>query len=315
MKQISLKGMSRNDWLKLRRQGIGGSDVAAILGLSKWKTPLDVFNDKTGESAPEEQEDNASMEWGRRLEPVIRDKYAEATGFKVAKPDLMLVSDEHPFMIADVDGIAEDGRILECKTARTARDWGEEGMDEIPEYYQTQVQHYMAVTGAAACDVAVLIGGSDFRIYTVKRDQELIDILIKEESKFWNEHVVPGIAPSPMTLAETESAYPASNGQSREASPEIESDLSDLVRAEREMNEAKSRVSELRAKVQAFMGENEKLLLNGTAVATWKSSKPRVTFDSKAFGAAEPELYKQYLKEGAPVRRFTVKASFADSIA
>lgn len=314
MKQISLKGKSRSDWLKLRRQGIGGSDVAAILGLSKWRTPLDVYNDKTREDTSE-QEDTPAMEWGRRLEPVIREKYAEATGLTVAKPEAMFVSEEHPFMIADLDGVCDGGRLLECKTARTARDWGEEGTDEIPEYYQTQVQHYMAVTGAQACDVAVLIGGGDFRIYTVERDQELIDLLIKEESAFWNQHVVPHIPPAPVSLSEIAAAFPTSDGKEKEASDQIADALNEMVVTEREIADKKAHLDELKAEVQGYMESSKKLLVNGVPAATWKSSKPRVTFDSKAFGAAEPELYKQYLKEGAPVRRFTIKSSFAESVA
>ena len=255
------------------------------------------------------------MEWGRRLEPVIREKYAEATGLTVAKPEAMFVSEEHPFMIADLDGVCDGGRLLECKTARTARDWGEEGTDEIPEYYQTQVQHYMAVTGAQACDVAVLIGGGDFRIYTVERDQELIDLLIKEESAFWNQHVVPHIPPAPVSLSEIAAAFPTSDGKEKEASDQIADALNEMVVTEREIADKKAHLDELKAEVQGYMESSEKLLVNGVPAATWKSSKPRVTFDSKAFGAAEPELYKQYLKEGAPVRRFTIKSSFAESVA
>lgn len=314
---ISLEGLTRADWLKLRRRGIGGSDVAAIIGISKWRTPLDIYNDKTeeGEPADDQEEDNPSMEWGRRLEPVIREKYADATGFRVSKPEAMFINTAHPFMIADVDGICEDGRILECKTARSGKDWGEEGTDEIPQYYQTQVQHYMAVTGAQACDVAVLIGGGDFRIYTVERDQELIDLLIKEESAFWNQHVVPHIPPAPVSLSEIAAAFPTSDGKEKEASDQIADALNEMVVTEREIADKKAHLDELKAEVQGYMESSEKLLVNGVPAATWKSSKPRVTFDSKAFGAAEPELYKQYLKEGAPVRRFTIKSSFAESVA
>lgn len=107
---ISTEGLTREEWLALRRRGIGGSDVAAILGLSKWHSPLDVYRDKIGEGA--DQPDSPAMEWGRRLEPVIREKYAEATGLAVEKPDLMLISGDHPYMVADLDGICSDGRSL-----------------------------------------------------------------------------------------------------------------------------------------------------------------------------------------------------------
>ena len=217
-------------------------------------------------------------------------------------------------MIADVDGICEDGRILECKTARSGKDWGEEGTDEIPQYYQTQVQHYMAVLGAPVCDVAVLIGGSDFRIYTVRRDQELIDLLINDEEEFWEKHVVPGIPPAPMSISEMAATYPDSNGGEVEATSEITDALKEMVITEREVAEKKAHLDELKAEVQGYMEESEKLLINGAPVATWKTSKPRVTFDTNAFGKAEPDLYHKYLKEGAPTRRFMVRQAFADSI-
>lgn len=307
-----LKGITRDEWLKLRRHGIGGSDVAAILGLSKWKTPLDVYKDKIGEGP--EDADNASMEWGRRLEPVIREAYADHVGLKVDKPELMFARPGFPFMLADLDGLRQDGRLVEIKTARTGADWGEEGTDEIPEYYLTQVQHYMAVMGAQACDVAVLIGASDFRIYTVYRDDELIEMLTNEEAKFWNEHVVPRIAPAPRSLTEVAQAFPKSSPLKVTADDATEAALRELVEVEREQAELKKKADELKAQVQHFMSYAEALTINGVTAATWKSSKPRVSFDTKSFSKAEPDLYKQYIKEGAPTRRFTIKTSFSESI-
>lgn len=188
----------RLEWLKNRQTGIGGSDVAAILGLSKWKTPLDVYNAKIAENPVEES--NASIEWGNRLEPVIRQKYADVTGIPVTIPNTTFRHPEHPFMIANVDGLLPDGSVLEIKTARSGADWGEEGTDEIPEYYLTQVQHYMAVTGAKMCDVAVLIGASDFRIYHVDFDPEIAAMLIEEEKAFW-QRVIDRNPPAPRTYA------------------------------------------------------------------------------------------------------------------
>ena len=110
----------RLEWLKTRQTGIGGSDVAAILGISKWTTPLDVYNEKVADTPTEKDSD--SMEWGRRLEPVIRQAYADKTGRVVAVPEKQFRSDAHPFMIANVDGVCED-RLLEIKTARSGADW------------------------------------------------------------------------------------------------------------------------------------------------------------------------------------------------
>ena len=302
-KQIPLPS-TRADWLKLRQIGIGGSDVAALLGLSKWRTPLDVYNSKI--EAPEES-DNASMEWGRRLEPVIRQKYAEAVGMEVTVPAFMFQHPEHTFMIADVDGIRADGRIVEIKTARTQMGWGEEGTDEIPDYYKTQVQHYMTVLGASSCDVAVLIGASDFRIYTVESDPELESLLIEAEADFWHNHVEPQLPPPPMTIEEMKIAFPTSKKAAVEATDEVMDAVEQLAIVTDQLKELKEKESQFKAVIQGAMGEADTLAHMGQIICTWKSSKPVARFDSAALKAAMPDIYNQYLKAGAPTRRFVLK--------
>lgn len=294
----------RLEWLKTRQTGIGGSDVAAILGLSKWKTPLDVYNAKIAENPVEES--NASIEWGNRLEPVIRQKYADVTGIPVTIPNTTFRHPEHPFMIANVDGLLPDGSVLEIKTARSGADWGEEGTDEIPEYYLTQVQHYMAVTGAKMCDVAVLIGASDFRIYHVDFDPEIAAMLIEEEKAFW-QRVIDRNPPAPRTYAEASAAFPRSKAQAVEASDEILHEAIELESVNRQIDELKERKEELQGLITSFMGESDTLATAGRTIATWKTSKPRVTFDSATFKAKHPDLYAQYLKEGVASRRFLLK--------
>ena len=295
---------TRAEWLKLRQIGIGGSDVAALLGISKWRTPLDVYRSKVEE--PEEF-DNASMEWGRRLEPVIRQKYADTVGMAVQVPEFTFRHPDHPFMIADVDGIRADGRIVEIKTARTQMGWGEEGTDEIPDYYKTQVQHYMTVLGAESCDVAVLIGASDFRIYTVESDPELESLLIEAEADFWHNHVEPQLPPPPTTLEEMKVAFPVSRKAAVECSSEIFNHVEALALIQEKMKELKEQEDAHKAVIQGAMGEADTLSHLGQVICTWKSSKPVARFDSAALKAAMPDIYNQYLKTGAPTRRFTLK--------
>lgn len=102
---------TRAEWLAQRRTGIGGSDVASILGLSPWRTPYQVWEDKTGRG--EDQDDTPALYWGRLLEDPIRQAYADSTGLTVTKPDCMYSSVTHPFMHANLDGIASDGRLVE----------------------------------------------------------------------------------------------------------------------------------------------------------------------------------------------------------
>lgn len=298
---------ARQEWLNERRSGIGGSDAAAVLGLSKWKTPLQVYLDKRGEAA--ETPDNESMLWGRALEPVIRQQYAERTGRAVLVPDGILRHPSHSFMLANLDGMTEDRRVVEIKTARVAQGWGEPGSDEVPQDYLLQVQHYMAVTGFDVADVAVLIGGSDFRLYEVPADRELQELLIDAEASFWR-NVEQGIPPEPVSYADMQTRF---GRASREGTVEAESDPDVLVavaklRAIREtMKTMEADEEAQQAVIMKALGENDTLTIAGQPAVTWKAAKPSQRFDSNAFKAVYPALYAEFLKTGEPSRRFLLK--------
>lgn len=174
--------MNRDQFLRERMRGVGGSDSPALLGLSTRKTSLEVYLEKTGQLASEP--DNVWTRAGRMLEPVVRQMYAEDTGRIVTQPKDMLVHPKHPYVIGHPDGLAE-GRLYEGKTARSDYGWGAQGSDEIPPDYTIQVQHYLAITAMPVADVAVLIGGSDFRIYEVPADLELQQLILDAIADFW----------------------------------------------------------------------------------------------------------------------------------
>jgi putative phage-type endonuclease len=302
--------MNRDEFLSHRRTGIGGSDVAAILGLSPWQTPYGVYLEKRGESAP--IDDNDSMRWGRYLEPVIRQAYSDKTGREVRVPQELIRSPVHEFMIANLDGVAggagEPFRIFEAKTARSADGWGEPGSDQVPQPYLLQVQHYMAVTDVEVSDVAVLIGGSDFRLYEVRADRELQSMLIDAEAEFW-QRVQAGEPPEPVTVADAIARWGKGSIADRvmadaEALRAIEQ-LRQLhvQRAHLDMAEAEWKAIILRA-----LGERDTLVdESGRTLATWKATKPPKRFDIEAFRQDHPELAAQYTETGDPSRRFLIK--------
>ena len=297
--------MNKSAWLEERRRGIGGSDVAAILGMSKYKTPLQVYLDKRGES--ELTPDNESMLWGRALEPVIRQQYSERTGRDVRVPEKIIYNLDYPFMLANLDGFTDDRRVLEIKTARYGDDWGEPGSDEVPVAYLLQVQHYMAVTGFEVADVAVLIGGSDFRLYEVPSDRELQEMVIQREAEFW-QRVVDGNPPEPVTLAETIERFGKSAKQaSIEANDDVIAALQTIKEVKLEIDALKEREESARAIVLKALGENEAVVSGGKTLATWKMAKGRVGFNQEAFKTDHPNLYDQYMKVGSPYRRFLLK--------
>jgi putative phage-type endonuclease len=297
---------SRDAWLDQRRTGIGGSDVAAILGLSKWKTPLAVYQEKRGEVEP--QPDNPAMRWGRYLEPVVRQAYADETGREVRVLPDMLRHPKHHFMIANIDGFTSDQRIFEAKTARTADGWGEPGTDQIPQPYLLQVQHYLAVAQFAVADVAVLIGGSDFRLYEVPADTELQQMIIEAEAQFWD-CVQKGEPPAPISYADMQARYGRSSTPgSVLATEEVQAAVMRLHDVRTRMAQLEAEEEHYKALVMGALGDKDTLVdAQGTVMATWKASAPAKRFDSAAFRVMHPDLYEQFVKLGEPSRRFLLK--------
>jgi putative phage-type endonuclease len=295
----------RAKWLEDRRSGIGGSDVAAVCGVSKWKTPYALWQDKRGELPP--SPDNEAMLWGRVLEPVIRQQYAERTGRIVRVPDGIIRSPRHDFMIANPDGLTDDRRLFEAKTARSAHGWGEEGSDEVPTDYMLQVQHYMAVLDCEVADVAVLIGGSDFRIYEVPADAELQALIIEAEAEFW-QRVIDGNPPDPLSFADMQARYGRASidGQVEATATAIDAiaKLRGIAATKATLN---AEEEEAKAEIMALLGERDTLVCNGKPLVTWKAAKPSMRFDSSAFKDKHPDLYSQFIKAGESSRRFLLK--------
>src|SRR5699024_10110248 len=162
------------EWLERRKEGIGGSDAAVVCGVSRYKSPVEVWMEKTGQLPS--QEAGEAAYWGNRLECLVREEFTKRTGGSVTKPSALYQRRDHPFMLANVDGLCEDPVhgpcIFEAKTASAykAGEWE----DSIPDEYMIQIQHYMAVTGYQGAYIAVLIGGNAFRWKFVERDEELI---------------------------------------------------------------------------------------------------------------------------------------------
>lgn len=298
---------AHDDFLQARSTGIGGSDVAAILGLSKWKTPLQVYMEKRGELAP--QPDNPAMRWGRYLEPIVRQAYSDETGRAVLVPESMLRHPRHDWMIANIDGFTEDCRGFEAKTARSADGWGEPGSDQIPQAYLLQVQHYMMVTALPVFDVAALIGGSDFRIYEVPADAELQEMIADAEAEFWRA-VQRGEPPEPVTYADTIArwghASRADLVMADDAALRALGQLRDLKTQREHLDHAEE---EWRAVIFKALGECDTLVDSaGRTLATWRASAAPKRLDAKALQSAHPDIYAQFLREGEPSRRLLIKA-------
>jgi putative phage-type endonuclease len=298
-----------DDFHAIRRTGIGGSDAGAILGLSPWKSPLDVYLEKIGEV--DSSQDTAATYWGRKLEDLVADEYAVRTGRRVERCNDTL---RHPLLewqMAHVDRLVwRDGqrprvrgqirtdRILECKTAgaHMAAEWGPEGTDQIPEAYIAQVQHYLAVTGCEVADLAVLIGGRDFRVYEIPRDNELIHAIIEAESEFWW-RCQDRRPPDPQSLADLAKRWPRDTGGTVVADAV-------LVGAVDALREMKAQQKTLDADIDALEAAVKKVLMDnatlagpdGRPLATWKVQSTK-RLDQARLTAAHADLVAQYITE------------------
>lgn len=305
---IATNEMSRDQWLDARRKGIGGSDVSAIAGLNKWKSPIGVYLDKTGQS-PEEDSAGEAAYWGNVMEDVVAQEFTIRTGIRVRKRNAILKHPEHDFMLANVDRLIvgrKEG--LECKTASEylKGDWEDE---EIPASYLLQCQHYMAVTGYQAWHIAVLIGGNKFIHKKIERDEELIEYLIGIEKDFWFNHVLAEVPPmfdgSDASTELLKALYPQAEPLSEiNLSNDVEQMLDAMDQLAEDIKTAEKQKKEYENQIKNILGENEKGITL-KRVVTWKNYESN-RIDSKRLKAEQPDLYKKYTNT-TTARRFTVK--------
>lgn len=304
----STENMPYEDWLEYRKLGIGGSDASVVCGISRYKSPVELWMEKTNQIPS--QEAGEAAYWGTQLEALVRDEFTRRTGIEVSHTGQLLQSEAHPFMLANLDGTCQHPDhgtcIFEAKTASVYKsgEWD----DSIPDEYMLQVQHYMAVTDYKGAYIAVLIGGNTFRWKFVERDEELIAMLIQLESDFW-EHVKSEVPPaldgsdaSARFLAER---FPDSVPMSHVTLPDAAAGLLYQYEAACEQLEAVTALKqEAENLLKQMMGENEVGTV-GDRIITWKSVLQE-RLDSKTLKAEHPALYRKYANKTS-YRRFSVR--------
>ena len=307
--------LSYQEWLEIRRSGIGGSDAAASLGLSSWKSPIELWEEKVlGKTQP--KQDSEPMRWGRLLEPVIRDEFAKRTGYEVSVCRSMLQAPQWPWMQANLDGLIEiPGRgigVFEVKTASTFKDsdWGgnDDSQPRCPDAYALQVAHYLAVTGLEYAVICVLIGGNKLRWLTVERDVEFINSLVELERRFWQYVLTQTPPPVDGSLACAEMLarkFPTSSN----ASPLIlPADADDWIRqywqAKAEEDAAGDRKLLMENRLKEVMGAHEKAVSPSGHQVTWKTVQS-CRVDTAKLKKEEPTLFEKFSTTSA-TRRFSV---------
>lgn len=214
-------------WHALRTGGLGGSEVAAVLGLSPWVSPYALYQRKTG--ALDEQAQNDSMDWGHRLEPIVCDWWAEQHPEFEVVPAGTYRHSERTWQIANPDRLFSNGPgFLEVKTAdgNNAWQWGPDGSDQIPPYYRTQLLHYGDVLGVNDAHVAVLIGGNDPRSYHVTWEPDEAEWLRDQASAFWHDHVLAGVPPM---IDGSDATYEAVRSMHPDIDPDTEVEIDPVL--------------------------------------------------------------------------------------
>jgi len=300
--------MSQGDWLKERRKGIGSSDVPVILGLSKYRTPLDVWKEKTGLEVIEPA-DTKYTKFGKRWEDEVADLFVEEKHLKVFRDNKIRLAEGHPFMICNLDRViaSKDGEgrgILEAKTTTTMRypNWRE----EIPPEFFVQVQHQLYVTGWTWAWLAVLLRDSLDTIYwPITRDDEYLENQNKQLFTFWDK-VVNEVPPEPV-LQDVEAMI------SKAVTVEADVEAVRIVNLLKGLREDGKRIDEgidgYTEMLKLKLGEADTLTFQGQTLATYKTSKASQVFDTKRFQAECPGTAEKYMLERPGSRRFLLKSN------
>jgi putative phage-type endonuclease len=317
LRLVKTKTLSREEWLKVRKQGIGSSDAAAAVGLNPYKSQLALWLEKTGRDGTlpksDPNDEDSPAYWGNLLEPIVAAHYTQRTNHRIRRINAVL---QHPdpnlsWMLANLDREvlgSTEVQILECKTT------GINGLklwkDGVPEYVQLQVQHQLAVTGKASADVAVLIGGQQLEIYRIQRDETLIERLIQLERNFW-QFVIEDNPPPADGSESAELAlrclYPADSGTTVDFSQDrtLSAAFADLVNVKQSLADFEKMEAKLKQFIQQAMGDAS-LAKFETGEVSWKKSKDSIVLDVTRLLKDQPDMIKRYQLTKTGSRRFLI---------
>jgi predicted phage-related endonuclease len=292
-----------------RKRGVGGSELLAALGKDSRCSRLELYKRKLGELPDPDLSDIERVHFGNLLEPVIRDEVARRLKTPIIVPEQTLFHPSVP-LVGHADGwLPAFGHGLEIKTCDKfeADEFGEEETDQVPIRYLVQCTGYMALTDCDRWKLAVLIGGNELRMYEIPRDEQLESALLAGVTEFWK-HVETRHPPDPGTPEEVRLRWPKSLGTEIRATPAIVKLCDRLAVVKTELKVAESLKETLVGDIGKFMTVNSELIgPDGSTLATWRTAKSSMKFDTERFAKDHPGIHAKYLREVPGSRRFLLK--------
>lgn len=311
----TIRPKNREEWLEVRKSGIGSSEVPTILGLNPFDTPYQLWLRKTGQIPPVEE--NAAMKRGHWLEDGVAQYYSEATGLKIIKRSAgdwimrdrerpwMQVSPDRTFWLPGMPKNQQNKGIVEIKTTLKSID-----PENIPLNWISQWTYQTGVAGYQRGSIAWLDGHMDFGHVDLEFDPDFYRYIVDEVEKFWKDCVLGGNEPYSMTAEDVLMKAPVqTDGKTLSADDETMMRIEALRKLKADESLIKKEIDTLTDELKIRMEDCESIIgSDGKPVVTWKSSgKMAQRFDEAAFKAAHPDIYGEFVKEVPTGRRFIIK--------
>lgn len=309
-----LRPLNREEWLDIRKSGIGSSEVATIVGLNPWETPYQLWRRKTGLDEPKRE--NAAMRNGHHLEDAVSRMWHDATGREVIKRsaiDWIIRDNARPYLQVSPDRTywlgesrsPEEKGILEIKTTRMKVD-----PEDLPKYWFCQVQYQLGVAGYTNGSLAWLSAGQgfDFGYQDLKLVPDFFGWLVEEVERFHTDCIVGGKEPNASSVKDVLLKYDRHTDRKIiECSDEVFKAYLQLKDVRKEIDALEERKENLENAIKMAFEDAEALSYGGDTIATWKAPKPSARFDAKAFQADHPDLARPYIQTTQGARRLLLK--------
>lgn len=306
--KIPTRNMTREEWVESRRNSIGGSDAAALLGLNPYASPYSLWAEKTGTVVPEDISMKEAVRLGHVLEPYVAQRFTEITGKKVRRENYILRNSDYPWAHANVDRLVIGEKAgLECKTT-SALNLSKFKNGEYPANYYCQCMHYLAVTGLERWYLAVLIGNQEIRVFTIERDEGEIAALMESEQAFWAlvQSKTPPAPDGSRATSETLNKLYSDEGGTVDLTP-VQNAIRQYLALKAQIKGLDAQMEACANEIKAYMGASGKGVYNKVFVG-W-AERSRSSFDSNAFRRDNPDVDLSPYYKTSTYRQFNVKGS------